>query len=130
MTAMTDFLEEALLDHVLKISAYTVPTNLYVALWTTTPADDGTGGVEVTGGSYARQLCNGWGAGAADNERSNTAALTFPNMPAVTVVGASIQDHITNLANMLFVGALTAPVAMTLGNDFVFAIGAIDVQMN
>lgn len=54
MAALTDYLENKLVDWLLRGQTFTPPATLYVALFTTAPADDGTGGVEVSGGSYAR----------------------------------------------------------------------------
>jgi hypothetical protein len=54
MAAMTDYLENKLVDWLLRGQSFTPPATLYVALFTVAPADDGTGGTEVSGGSYAR----------------------------------------------------------------------------
>jgi len=43
MGSFSDFLENELLDHVFKTGAYTAPTNIYVALCTSTPDDADTG---------------------------------------------------------------------------------------
>ena len=51
----TDLLENEVLKLILgKALSLTLPITPYLALYTTKPADDGTGGVEVTGGGYAR----------------------------------------------------------------------------
>ena len=55
MAGFTDYLEDKVLDHVFGGTAYTAPSTLYVALFTVSPGDDGTGGTEVSGGAYARQ---------------------------------------------------------------------------
>ena len=51
---LSDYLENKLIDHFLGTTSYTMPTPVYVALYTVTPSDAG-GGTEATGGSYARQ---------------------------------------------------------------------------
>lgn len=126
MASMSDYLEGKLLDHVLRLGAFSMPSGLYVALFETSTADDGSG-TEVSGGSYARQPVT-FGPGSAPNERSNTNPVNFPNMPAVTVVSAAIYDAVI-LGNMLFHGPLTSPVVVDAGNTFAFAIGDIDVSM-
>src|SRR4051812_46203991 len=55
MSAMSDYLENHVGDHVLRDTAYSKPTTIYVALFTAAPSDSG-GGTEVSGGSYARVL--------------------------------------------------------------------------
>lgn len=51
----SDYLETAVGDHILRGSVFDKPQELYLALFTETPNEDGTGGTEVDGGSYARQ---------------------------------------------------------------------------
>jgi hypothetical protein len=52
-TAMADYLENELLDHVLSAATFTAAATLYFALFTAAPSDAG-GGTEATGGAYAR----------------------------------------------------------------------------
>ena len=52
--SFSNYLEDAVLNHVFGGSSYTAPTTLYVALFTSAPSDTG-GGTEVSGGAYARQ---------------------------------------------------------------------------
>lgn len=51
--ALSAYLRDKLLDHVLKGAAFTQPTNVYISLHTSDPGT--TGASECTGGSYARQ---------------------------------------------------------------------------
>lgn len=126
MSALSDYLENKLLDHVLKVAAFTVPTNVFVALYTTATTDAG-GGTEVTGGSYARQTCNTWTA-AVGGATSNSASINFSNMPAATVTHVALWDAVT-AGNMLFHGALTASQVVSAGQTFTFAIGDIDITL-
>lgn len=57
MSALTDYLENKLVDHIFRASSYTKPSVLAVALFTSAPGEAG-GGTEVTGGSYARVEVN------------------------------------------------------------------------
>lgn len=54
MTTMTDYLENALINHVLRNTALTSPTTVYIGLLSATPTDS-TAGTELTGNGYARQ---------------------------------------------------------------------------
>ena len=117
MTAFkSKYLQDAAVNW-LKGTAYpTAPANVYVALVTTAPtARDGTGLVEATGGSYARQAIANAGFSAtstsgsgltAIEEISNSAQLSYTSMPACTVVGAATYDALT-LGNFLYYADLT-----------------------
>lgn len=123
MAAKSDYLENKILDHVLKVAAYTQPANVYVALFTAAPSDSG-GGTEVAGGSYARQTST-WAA-ASGGATANSASINFPNMPACTVTHVALFDAVSG-GNMLYHGALTASQVVAAGNTFTFAIGELDV---
>ena len=127
--SFSDYLENELLDHVLKTAAYTVPTNIYVALYTTAPTDAG-GGTEVSGGSYARKLHNTYDA-AASGATENTGAITFATATASwgTVLAFALFDTITG-GNMLMWGDLTASKAVGSGDTAEFADGALDVTLD
>lgn len=106
MSAFSDYLEGALLDHIFRNTNYTRPANIYVALYTGAPTDAG-GGTEVSGGSYARQAVatgasSGWNApsgGLVDNN----AAITFPTATANwgKIVAAALLDA-SSSGNLLF----------------------------
>lgn len=121
----SDFLENELLDHVLRNSAYTPAATVYVALHTADPGETGTS--EVTGGSYARQSA-AWDAASAGS-CVNSAIITYTNMPATTVTHYSIWDA-SSSGNMLFAGALDASRTFTAGDAAQFAAGALTVSLD
>lgn len=118
---MTNYLEDALRDHVLLGDTYTAPATVYLALFSTATTDAG-GGTEVTGGSYAR-VAVGFSAGAT-GEAVSSADEVFTAMPAVTVTHAALMDAAT-AGNMLLHGALTAPKVVAGGATLTFAAGDI-----
>lgn len=122
MAAKSDFLENKILDHVLRVANFPQPAALYVALYTDATTDAG-GGTEVVGGSYARQVATF--AAAVGGATSNSSSINFPNMPAVTVTHVAIHDAITG-GNRLYHGPLTSPQVVVAGNIFGFAIGELD----
>ncbi len=146
MAAMTDFLENKILDYLFRGTSFgTMPTTLYVALYTTTPTDVG-GGVEVTGGSYARcavasNLTNWAGTqGSATTAvssgntgtTSNNIALNFPTPSASwgTVRGFAIMDASTG-GNMWIYGALSAEKPVSFGDAAPsFAISQLQITMD
>jgi hypothetical protein len=54
MSAMSDYLENKLIDYVFRGQTYTPPGNTWIGLLTTGTSDANTGQVEVSGGGYAR----------------------------------------------------------------------------
>lgn len=127
--SLSDYAENKLLDHLLKVASYTVPSNIYVALSTTTPTDAGNV-TEPSGNGYARAQCNTW-ATAASRATSNGAAVTFPAATGSwgTITHYVIYDAVTS-GNMLGSGALTVSNSVVSGNVVTFAIGEIDVTFN
>jgi hypothetical protein len=123
--AKSDYLEKKVLDHVLRVAAFTQPPANYVALYTTATTDAG-GGTEVTGGSYARQTATFAAATSGAGATSNSSSINFPNMPACTVTYVAIWDAVT-AGNLLYHGPLTAPQVIAAGTTFNFAIGELDV---
>ena len=81
MAGLTNYLEDKIWNHVFGSTTFTRPTNYYVGLLTATPSDS-AGGTEVTGGSYARQVCSFTITGTGTALATNTAAITFPTATA------------------------------------------------
>lgn len=132
MAALSNFLELELLDHVLRNAAYTPPPTVYVALFTSSASlaelEAGTLTNEVTAGgnTYERQAAAF--DVAASGATANTGALTWNDMPAVTVGYVAIMDAST-AGNVLFGGPLTTPRTLSAGDTFAIAAGALDVTM-
>jgi len=130
MAALSTYLENELIDHVLRGAAYSSPASVHVALFTDTASsaelEAGTLTNEVTGGSYAR-LAVTFGA-PVDGLTDNTADLSFTDMPAVTVGYVAVMDAAT-AGNVLFYGALTAARVLNAGDTFAFDIGTLDIDI-
>ena len=126
MAAISTYLENVLLNQTLRATAYTAPTTVYLALYTTNPtvADSGT---EVVGGSYARPTV-AWAA-ASGGVCTNTALITITNMPASTVTYLGIRDAVT-LGNLLYFGALAVAKTLNAGDAFVVQIGDLSVALS
>jgi hypothetical protein len=76
MAALSDYAENKLLDHVLGTASFTMPTQCYLALYTTA-TDDAAGGTEVTNANaYVRQAVDFDAASGGATDL--TADLTFP----------------------------------------------------
>ena len=127
--AKTNYLEEALLDHVLRNTAYTSPTTVYVALYSAAPGEAG-GGTELTGNGYARQAIT-FGAPAQDGgvgRVTNSAEILFPEATDdwLEATHFAILDADT-AGNMLYYEALGAPRTAALGDQIRFQVGALAV---
>lgn len=148
MAAMSDYLENKLIDHVFRGVAYTAPTNLYIGLLTAAPSDTG-GGTEVstTSTGYGRVTVaasvSTWAAtnGATTTTNpssgttgttSNNAAITF-GVPTATwgsITHFGIYDAAT-AGNLLFWGALTTAKTVNNGDAApAFAISALSIQID
>ncbi len=128
MVAMTNFLEDSLLNHVLRNIAYSSPASVFVALFTAAPGEAG-GGTEVAGGSYARQA-PGFGAPAA-GQVTNSADINFPTASAGwgTVTHVGVFDAVV-AGNLLFHGALTQAKVVDNGDTFKFLATNLAVALD
>ena len=95
----SDYLETQFVNLLFRTSGYSKPSGLYFALMTTMPNDLNVGGVEVSGGSYARvgvtPLDANFAAPSSGNGiTSNVGVITFPTPTANwgTVVGVAVFD--------------------------------------
>lgn len=135
MANFTDYLEQLVLEHLLGTSSWTKPTALYVGLFTTVPADDGTGGVEVSGGSYARvqrdPSDSNWTDLGSGGARENAAVITFPTATANwgTVVGFGIWDASSG-GNLLLFNTVATSKPVNTGDTASIAAGALDVTQD
>lgn len=100
--SFSDYTIKKILDHIFGATSYTPPTNLYAALFTVAPLNDGTGGTEVSGGSYARvtvannttNFPNATGAWPNQIVKKNGTLIQFPTATANwgTVVAMGFYD--------------------------------------
>lgn len=139
--AMTDYLENKVVDHIFRGTAFTAPAVLAVALFTSA-CSDSAAGTEVSGGSYARaslnpstanwKSTNGTTSGASSGtggQTSNASTITFPaptaNWGTVTYFG--IYDAASG-GNLLICQQLTAAKNVSNGDAAPsFAIDALTV---
>ena len=100
MAEFSNYLENALINAVLRNTSYTSPTTVYVGLFTSDPTDAGSG-TEVSGGSYSRTSIT-FGAPSNGVTTSN-ADCTFPQATASwgTVGWIGLHDASTS-GNLLF----------------------------
>lgn len=127
MAAMSDYLENAIINATLRGTAYTSPTTVYLALFTSDPTDAKTG-TEVTGGAYARQTIafnapsNGMAVSSAD--------VLFPVATASwgTVTHIGIMDALTG-GNLLYHGQLTNTKTIATDDQLKIAAGDVSITL-
>lgn len=127
MSELSNYLENKLLNHFLRVSAYTQPTALYLALYTNAPTDS-TAGTEISGGGYARQLVtfNTATTGAS----SNSGILEFSNTSwSGTIVAVGLLDALTS-GNLLMFTTIVPSLAVASGESVTAAPGAIVVTLD
>lgn len=144
MSAMSDYLENKLIDQIFRGQAYTFPTTLYIGLFSANPSDVG-GGTELTGNAYARVGVSGSLANWAGTQSSgsttassgtggttsNNGVITFPTPTANwgAVTGMGIFDAASG-GNLLFWGSLTNAKTINIGDAVTFPAGSLAIQMD
>jgi len=126
MSAMSDYLENEILDHILATASYTAPATVYVGLSTGSFADDNSG-VELSGSGYGRVAAS-FGA-AASGTASNDAAVEFSAATGDwgTVSHFGIFDAST-AGNLLIHGSFTASKVIANGDILRIQTGDLDVS--
>ena len=153
MSAASNYLEDAVLDHVLKNTAYTQPTTLRLALFSGTASDvlaaleAGTaaatagnwGYYEITtaGTDYGRvaatfAAASGGSATTDANITFNTATANYDNAAGsgstITCI-AIIDDASAGSGNVLFYGQLDNPKEVLSGDTFQVSTGNLTVSL-
>ena len=144
MAAMTDYLENKIIDWLFRGQTFTPPAGLHMGLLTAAPSDS-SAGTEISGNGYNRvnlapTLANWAGTQAAGSTvassgntgtTSNNSAVNFPTPSASwgTVTHFAIYDA-ASAGNMLFYGALTISKVINQNDTVSFAAAALTVQID
>lgn len=125
MSAKSDYLENAMLDHVLGTSALSSPT-VYISLYTSDPGETDSG-TEVSGNGYAR-LTASFGAASSGSASGPTSVTEFTASGGAwgTVTHFGIHDA-ASAGNLLYYGALTASKTIADGDTLRFAVNSITI---
>lgn len=131
MGSLSNYAENKILEHSLGKTSWTMPTNVYAALYTVSPTESG-GGTEVSASGYARVAIT-FGS-ASGGVISNSADIRFPavgNTSASwgTVVAIGILDASTS-GNLIWYGATSATVAIDTGDNFTIATGGLVISLD
>jgi hypothetical protein len=141
MSAASNYLENKVLDHVLRYSsaAYTAPSTVYLALFTGTAAttldnlEAGTltNEVSTSGTAYSREAItfDAASSGSIDNA---SPGVTFDAATASwgTITCVALMDGGTaGAGNVLFYGQVTTAKAIDNGDTFQVSAGALTVSL-
>ena len=130
MTALSNYAENKILDHLFKNTSYTSPS-AYIGYFNNAITDDSVP-TEVSGNGYARVQIDGLMGSAASGSISNTSAITFPAASGGdhgTVVAIAIFDASTS-GNMLAYGTLTSSKTISDGDQLNIAIGNLTISID
>jgi hypothetical protein len=128
MSAISNYLENALLNATLRNTSYTSPATVYAALFTSDPTDAGTG-TECTGTGYARTAIT-FAAPSGGVTTNSAAACEFPQATGDwgTITHFGIFDALTT-GNLLYYGALTTSKVIASGDVFKFSTSSVSVTL-
>ena len=129
---LSTFYKNKVIDHMFRGQAYTVPTTVHLALFTSaTGLDSNSPSGEIVGGAYTRQACTL--DAASGGVTANTSQVNFATSTASwgTVTQVALVDHPTNTnwgvnVNVLAYGALTNAKTVDVGDIVRFDAGEFD----
>lgn len=126
--SLSNYLENIVIDHLLRNQAFTPPATVYIALYTVAPSDAG-GGTEVTGGAYVRLALTltAASAGASSNSGDHTFVTATANWG--TIVAFAVLDA-ASAGNFLFWADLTTNKAVNNGDTAKFLSGDLDISVD
>lgn len=133
MAAISNYLENALLNHTLRGhtagTSLSQPSTVYVALFTADPTDANTTSNEVAAGSnsYERQTVTF--AAPSGGSVASDAQVDFIDMPGVTVTHVGLYDALTS-GNLLYHGALTQSKVVNAGDTFTINAGDLTCTLD
>ena len=141
MSAASNYLENALLNHTLRNAAYTQPGGLWLALFKST-VDGATtlanleGGttstdeVGTSGTAYARKAIEFGSTSTGTSANSNTVTFDAATASWGTITHIAVMDGSTRgSGNVLFYGAVTTSKTIDTGDTFQVSIGNLTIAL-
>lgn len=127
MSAISNYLENKLIDSTLRGISFTAPAQVYLGLFTTDPTDAGTG-TEVAGAGYARRQIT-FGA-PTDGAAVNNADVLFPVATASwgTIAYIGVYDALTG-GNLLYYGSIVTSKTINLDDQLKVSTGDITITL-
>ena len=128
MSAISNYLENALLNATLTNTTYTSPASVYLGLFTSNPTDSNAG-IELSAPSYTRQVVS-FGA-ASSGSSSNVSAISYDQATTDwgTIGWVGLYDAATS-GNLLYYGALDTATTIDTNEIFVIPIGNLTITLS
>ena len=137
MSALSDYAEDKLLDHILGTNSFTAPAKVYVGLHLQSPNESASAATEVGGsagdsttGNYTRKEATF--AAASGGSASNNANITFNTATSTygTITHIGIYDSSTpGQGNLLLHGALDSSKTIETGDQLQISTGNLTVTL-
>ena len=135
--SFTNFLEDALLNHIFTDPIYSAPTNIFVGISSTTPSEDGTGFSEEAANGYARvsTAAADWGTvvAAEPSTKSNVNIITFPIATGDWQTQANFTYFglfdLATVGELLAFGLLTVAKNVLDGDTAKFPVGDLTITL-
>jgi hypothetical protein len=125
MAEFSTFMENVIINHLLRNQAHTPPAIVYVGLYTVPPTDAG-GGTEVIDPAYARQNANL--TASTTGESANAGDITFPvaSEDWGQIKACGLFNAVSG-GDLLMWSELDAYKTVNTGDIFKFNLGDLDV---
>ena len=126
--SFTDYLEQKVLEHTFRNTAYTSPTTVYIGLLSAAPSDS-TGGTELSGNGYARSAA-AFDAYSATSKVVNTSDETFTASGGgwSTITHFGVYDASSG-GNLLVYGEILPSVTLSDGETFTVEAGKLVIEL-
>lgn len=123
--ALTNYLENSLINHLLRDIPYTSSSSLSISLYTVSPSDIKTIG-EVNEEGYMRMAGNFIISGTS----ASNIQIEFPEATGAwgDIVGVGIMDAFTG-GSMLYWGVLDSPIRISTGEIFSISGNMLNIQL-
>lgn len=140
MAAMSDYLEQNVLEYLLRGGSLSQPTEIYVALFTDDPTDSNETSNELSDNGYSRQdaadggsVEEGWTSPSEDGDGyscENELELEFPPIEdgTVTVTHFGLYDASSG-GNLLFHGEFDTSRDLAVDDVVAISAGALTVRV-
>jgi hypothetical protein len=138
VTAASNYLENKVLDHVLKNTAFTQPSSLYLALFNNTSGNAAanleagtlTDETSTSGTAYARKTVAFSAASGGTDATSATVTFDAATASWGTITHVAVMDGGTaGAGNVLFWGAVTTSKTIDTGDTFQVTSGNLTISL-
>lgn len=138
MSAASNYLENKVLDHVLRVASYTQPSGLWLALFTNTSGNAAsnleagtlTDEISTSGSAYSRQSISFNSASSGSSASSATVTFSTATSNWGTITHVAVMDGGTaGAGNVLFYGAVTTSKTIENGDTFQVSSGNLTISL-